>query len=572
MKRIFTLISSTRSTERLHILFAILVLAIAGALASKSLEVYRVFFGMYHDDGIYLVAAKALAENLGYTIISLPGCPPETKYPIGFPFLLSLIWRLCPDFPQNLTALLILQVVASFAAVVSAVCYLASTKKTTIPLALVIMSACLLNFHFLDFAPMIMSDMPFALASIAALWLAERVAADERTKPTSVVASGLLVALCATLRTQGIVVVLTCIIFLAVRKRTAAALGIAGITAAILAPQVIWQTVARAECPQYLSFYTNYVSHAYETLPDLQLLAKEAQSCFNWSVLMQINTYFPFLQNIEYERLSPLQFQLTYRLIYPLLIAPLLIGLFVGVRRASLPAVYLLLHALSLSVWPVRLEWRHIFTVLPLSYYLYFLGIRSISKRLKCYARPCRSLFRKGCAASSIAFSSYLILGAATESSQYVGVYQYLNVSPTVVIDRVKLAEENRLTDTWIRAHTPEQAIFISNNDPALYLYTNRQALLPSPLEIWRFVKMRLVDAQSLLAAIHFAKASYILAEPTFRGSGLSMSQTDAAIASLQQQFPNSIRLVFTSPGRLMRVYEVSRDKLPKQLESFADH
>lgn len=527
---------------------------------------------MYHDDGIYLVTAKAIAENQGYKIISLPGCPPETKYPIGFPFLLSLIWRLCPNFPQNLTALLILQIVASFAAVISAVCYLASTKKTTIPLALVIMSACLLNFHFLDFAPMIMSDMPFALASIAALWLAERVAADLQTKPISVAALGLLVALCATLRTQGLVVVLTCIIFLAVRKRTAAAIGIAGVAAAILAPQVIWQTAARAECPQYLSFYTNYVSHAYNTLPALQLLTIEAQSCFNWSVLMQVNTYFPFLQDIEYERLSPLQFQLTYRLLYPLLIAPLMIGLFVGVRRSSLPAIYLLLHALSLSVWPVRLEWRHIFTVLPLSYYLYFLGIRSISKRLKCSARPCRSLFRKGCAAISIAISSYLILGAATESLQYLGAYQFLNVSPTVVIDRVKLAEENSLTTRWIRAHTPEHAVFISNNDPALYLYTNRQALLPSPLEIWRFVKMRLVDAQSLLTAIQFAKASYVLAEPTFRGSGLSMSQTDQAIASLQQQFPGSIRLVFTSPGKLMRVYEVSRDKLPKQLERYADN
>jgi hypothetical protein len=41
--------------------------------------------GINHDDGIYLVTAKALAEWEGYRIISLPTNPPQTKYPILFP-------------------------------------------------------------------------------------------------------------------------------------------------------------------------------------------------------------------------------------------------------------------------------------------------------------------------------------------------------------------------------------------------------------------------------------------------------------------------------------------------------
>ncbi|MBM3776117.1 MAG: hypothetical protein FJW37_13295 [Acidobacteria bacterium] len=58
--------------------------------------------GLYHDDGIYAVTAKALAEGRGYRIVSLPEEPPQTKYPIVFPFLLSLVWRVFPAFPQNL--------------------------------------------------------------------------------------------------------------------------------------------------------------------------------------------------------------------------------------------------------------------------------------------------------------------------------------------------------------------------------------------------------------------------------------------------------------------------------------
>src|SRR5262249_49748420 len=41
-------------------------------------------FGIVHDDGIYVVTAKALATGQGYKIISLPSALPQTKYPILF--------------------------------------------------------------------------------------------------------------------------------------------------------------------------------------------------------------------------------------------------------------------------------------------------------------------------------------------------------------------------------------------------------------------------------------------------------------------------------------------------------
>ena len=58
--------------------------------------------GTFHDDGVYLVTAKALATGQGYRIVSLPGQPAQTKYPVLFPWLLSLVWRAFPAFPQNL--------------------------------------------------------------------------------------------------------------------------------------------------------------------------------------------------------------------------------------------------------------------------------------------------------------------------------------------------------------------------------------------------------------------------------------------------------------------------------------
>src|SRR3954470_24300485 len=56
--------------------------------------------GVIDDDAVYSVTAKALAEGRGYRLINLPGAPPQTKYPILWPAVLSLLWNAAP-FPAN---------------------------------------------------------------------------------------------------------------------------------------------------------------------------------------------------------------------------------------------------------------------------------------------------------------------------------------------------------------------------------------------------------------------------------------------------------------------------------------
>ncbi len=52
--------------------------------------------GVYHDDGIYVSTAQALAEGQGYRLINLPGSPAQSKFPILYPALLAVVWRLWP--------------------------------------------------------------------------------------------------------------------------------------------------------------------------------------------------------------------------------------------------------------------------------------------------------------------------------------------------------------------------------------------------------------------------------------------------------------------------------------------
>lgn len=58
--------------------------------------------GMMHDDALYVVSAKALADGNGYRIGSLPGEPWQTKYPPLFPALIAVVWKVFPKFPANL--------------------------------------------------------------------------------------------------------------------------------------------------------------------------------------------------------------------------------------------------------------------------------------------------------------------------------------------------------------------------------------------------------------------------------------------------------------------------------------
>src|SRR3982750_1976143 len=84
----------------LSALLFVLILVPSAVLAWRHRDMPQ--FGVQHDDSLYFVSAKAWAEGKGYRIESLPGEPFQTKYPPFYSLLLTGIWKLSPEFPQNL--------------------------------------------------------------------------------------------------------------------------------------------------------------------------------------------------------------------------------------------------------------------------------------------------------------------------------------------------------------------------------------------------------------------------------------------------------------------------------------
>ena len=131
-------------------------------------------FGRNHDDAMYFLSAKSLADGNGYRIPSLPEDPYQTKYPPLFPALLTLIWKMNPNFPQNLF------LASALNWTLLALCFLAiwalfrawGLSEGRILALMVLLGV---NSYFVHFGSLMFSDVLFTLLLIATFLAARRV-------------------------------------------------------------------------------------------------------------------------------------------------------------------------------------------------------------------------------------------------------------------------------------------------------------------------------------------------------------------------------------------------------------
>ena len=195
--------------------------AVAVAILFSGLALYRMVpgvCGVHHDDGVFVLTAKALAAGEGYRLVQLPERPLQTKYPILYPAVLAVVWRAWPTFPDNLVAMQLLSCIAMTAAlatyylVFGAVGCAGPTNGS---------DRCDRHGHRAAarvFATLPMSEGLFMLALTAALWQTERLAATEGGGWGRRLACGLALTACALLRTAGLVIVIVMLVWLSRRR------------------------------------------------------------------------------------------------------------------------------------------------------------------------------------------------------------------------------------------------------------------------------------------------------------------------------------------------------------------
>lgn len=220
-------------------------LAFAGALWTRHVAASGSVAGLFHDEGVYLVTARALAGGAGYRVISTPGAPPEVRYPPLLPLALASVWRLAPRFPDNLPFLKGVSLLAAFALVVVLPGYLQAAGLSP-PIAFataVLTAAAPLTMRY---ATAVASELPFALLAVAALWLIER-ATRPRGGPGAAALAGATAGLAFLTRTVGAAVVLAGIAMLLRRADRRRALAFTLPAALLALSWAAWLVLQRGQ-------------------------------------------------------------------------------------------------------------------------------------------------------------------------------------------------------------------------------------------------------------------------------------------------------------------------------------
>ncbi|HEX6769869.1 MAG TPA: hypothetical protein VF208_11000 [Candidatus Binatia bacterium] len=215
--------------------------------------------GLFHDDGIYAVVAKAVADGEGYRIISLPGEPSQTKYPFLYSSLLSLIWRVSPPFPGNIVFLKLLNVVILLAVfLVSYVYYRRSSDsdKTLAPLTLAaIVCTNPLIFSYTDY---VLSELLLVLLSVAMLAACRYDNGDSKVYGSIVI--GVIAGMACLTRLAALPLAAAGFFHACSNRRVRGGVWFIGILAATVAPWFFW--VAGAKGPiaggSLFDYYVRY--------------------------------------------------------------------------------------------------------------------------------------------------------------------------------------------------------------------------------------------------------------------------------------------------------------------------
>lgn len=399
--------------------------------------------GSFFDDGVYVVLAKGLAEGQGFRNIHLPDAPPGVHYPILYPALLSLLWRLWPSFPDNVALFQLFD-----AAVLGASAWVLAryAARSGLP-PLARYTALVLGFSAFPLLTLVgvrFSEPLFLLIALAAVAVADREVVSRRTA----VLAGALCGLSFLARSVGLAVIagVTLALFLR-RERRAAAIALA-VALAFVLPWMAW-TASRADQidPRIAANYGTYVSEARQA--GLGAL----------------------VSGLDLRALAPVA-----RLVIPVLpavlwylLALLLVGA-VGwgawrlAPRMGALVTTAALYALMISLWPYVPD-RFMWIMLPVIALFLAEGMRAAWR------------------------SGPVLRGAAVVLAIVIAV-GYLRREANSVAYRhfVRTAEDGgrfiALLSPAIATGTPDSAIVATEAEAAVYLYSGRRTV-PSALFRW---------------------------------------------------------------------------------------
>ncbi|MGD0201497.1 MAG: hypothetical protein ABSD27_12165 [Bryobacteraceae bacterium] len=433
-----------------------LALAPSAWLAWRSRDLPHL--GYLHDDALYWVSAKSIAEGRGYRIASLPDEPFETKYPPLYPLLLAGVWRLNPAFPENLP-------LAALTAWLMAPLYVAAARLAFLDLgvsrghALALCAVVAVNPFLALCGISLLSELPFSVLLMLALGLIERARRPQAPWWLAAAAGAVASAAWLTRSVGGLLIVAGPLAFL-LRRQPRRALAFAAAMAPGIAGWLLWRQVHGSPVlDNSASYYTDYLGYYLRTasLGDLPII---------------------FWRNLD-SLLSSLGGMLVFGLgdgpagrgLAWVLAAAMLAGTWRAARQNGLASHHLFTAAYLglLVVWNFMPDQRFLLPVYPVLLAGFFSELLNLLRRI-------RSSWHQHALGRVSALAAWACLAALALAALWQTGRAFATVLPGFVgRERAALAGA-RPAYEWIRQRLPPDAAVLAYRDPVLYLYTGRRA------------------------------------------------------------------------------------------------
>ncbi len=494
--------------------------------------------GVFHDDGIYLSTAKALAEGRGYRLINLPDAPPQTKYPPLYPFLLAIVWKIFPVFPNNLVFLQYLTLFCGALVVGLAYLYLVRFGYFSRGVAAGAGALTLTSVFYIYFSTITLSELPFALTVLAALWALEKQDENPLIAPGRQFLLGVLLGLPMLVRTIGGVFV-PLGLWRLWKKGTPLPWALLGMALLVL-PWLAWMLlIPRWQAADSANmYYTNYLAWWYSSgrTGVGQIILDNTMLTAMHSLAVGLGLFHPGYFSFWNSALAFILGLITWVFVVK------------DVVKGRILPVFLVLNLLIILVWP----WPPLRFLVPLAPFLlaYFLSwVRQVLQRVPLLQSPwLATLLLTALLAVNVSVMARMI------QVSHAGHYPLYFQSKESVTWQ---AYEDLFT--WIKTNTQPGDVIASGLDTMIFLYTDRPAFRPfkgRPVSLfYGSPEPALGPKEEILQFLKRHEARFLvqLPMPVFSEE----PHFAAAIGQILSSCPGLLKPVYTAPDSRFLVYEI---------------
>ncbi len=211
-------------------------------LVAVTLLVDPIPAGIWHDDGVYVLLGKSLAEGHGLTYQGVLGAPVAPKFPPLYPLVLAAAWWSSPEFPGNAGLFQVISLL--FVAGAGMVFYGLQRRVLGVPDYWAGLSTLLLwgSPDLWRFALIPLSEPLFTLALLLGLWGAIRAERELSARTGLGAVIGYAVAF--HVRSVGLALGVGLVCALASRRRWREASWVGGGVLAVTLPWMLWSRMA----------------------------------------------------------------------------------------------------------------------------------------------------------------------------------------------------------------------------------------------------------------------------------------------------------------------------------------